>query len=102
MIETFVLGRLAGGGVEYMHYDHATDAFTIERKYDKEPVLEFNHEQQKVAPSNWRGDMHKVASIPLTLYFDLREKGIIQDPERMKRWLNDPDNRMFRTKLGRV
>jgi hypothetical protein len=46
--------------------------------------------------------MHKVASIPMNVYFDLKEKGILDDPAALKRWLNDSDNRFFRTKAGRV
>jgi hypothetical protein len=46
--------------------------------------------------------MHKVASIPMTLFYDLKKQGIIDDPARLKAWLNNPDNRFFRTRPGRV
>tara|TARA_R100000700_G_scaffold17295_1_gene23870 strand:- start:353 stop:694 length:342 start_codon:yes stop_codon:yes gene_type:complete len=46
----------------------------------------------------------KVAEIPTTLYFDLIKK--LGDPKHnakaWKRWLNDPDNRLFRTGGGNV
>jgi len=43
-----------------------------------------------------------VASIPLNLYYDLKRQGIVDDPARFKKWLNDSDNRFFRTRGGRV
>lgn len=43
-----------------------------------------------------------VASIPIHIYWDLKRKGIADDDAAMKRWLNDPDNRFFRTFPGRV
>ena len=46
----------------------------------------------------------KVAEIPATLYFDLLKK--FGDPKhnlkKWKRWLNDNENRHFRTTGGRV
>jgi hypothetical protein len=53
-----------------------------------------------------KGFMHKVASIPLALYWQLRRHGIYEehDPFRRKfrKWLNDSDNRAFRTRPGRI
>lgn len=48
------------------------------------------------------GDVSRVASIPLSIYYDLKRRGITDDPKAMKRWLNDPDNRAFRTREGTV
>ena len=52
--------------------------------------------------ADWKGDMHKVASIPMSIFYDLKRKGILDDPVAMKKWLNDPDNRVFRTRPGQV
>jgi hypothetical protein len=46
--------------------------------------------------------MHKVGSIPMSIYHELQKQGILQDEKRLKKWLNDPDNRVFRTRPGRV
>ncbi len=49
----------------------------------------------------------RMASIPSSVWFDLQRKGIIPrsgsflTPE-FKRWLNDPDNRFFRTRPGKI
>jgi hypothetical protein len=100
MIETFYMGPVPGGH-EYMHYDHATDSITLEQVFDCEPVTELNRARQNV-DSGWKGDMHCVASIPMPLYMEMRKQGIFDDEKRLSKWLNDPENRFFRTKLGRV
>ena len=52
--------------------------------------------------------MYKVASIPLIVVQELAQKGImgtngtIKDPVRMKKWLNDPDNKHFRIYKGNL
>ena len=92
-------------GVKKMwHYDAEKDEGIIENVIDATDVVEenkasFNQYDEK---SNWKGDMHKVASIPMTLFYDLKKQGIIDDPARLKAWLNNPDNRFFRTRPGRV
>ena len=50
---------------------------------------------------------NKVASIPLTVIDDLNAKGIMRgfavlDEKRFKAWLNERDNRVFRTRTGVV
>jgi hypothetical protein len=92
-------------GVKKMwHYDGDKDEAIIENIIDATDVIEenkatFNQYDEK---ANWKGDMHKVASIPMALFYDLKKQGIIDDPARLKAWLNDPDNRFFRTRPGRV
>jgi hypothetical protein len=92
-------------GVKKMwHYDADKDEAIIETIVDASGVVEdnkteFNHFDER---SNWKGDLHKVASIPMSVYYDLKAQGITEDPARMKAWLNDPDNRFFRTRPGRV
>lgn len=52
--------------------------------------------------ARWDDDYNHVASIPYVILMDLQRKGILDDEERFKAWLNDPDNRMFRTRPGRI
>lgn len=92
-------------GVKKMwHYDGDKDEGIIESIIDATDVVEENKAQfnQIDEKAGWKGDMHKVASIPMTLFYDLKKQGIIDDPARLKAWLNDPDNRFFRTRPGRV
>jgi hypothetical protein len=83
------------------HYDNATDIATITAEQDVNEVIEANKQQFNDAPTK-HGEWNKVASIPMVIYMDLKKKGIVDDPVAMKRWLNDPDNRFFRTRPGQV
>ena len=48
------------------------------------------------------GEGRRVASVPITVWEKLIRDGIANDQKKLKVWLNDPDNRAFRTKLGLV
>lgn len=48
------------------------------------------------------GDLKFAARIPLAIWNDLQAKGIAQDPEALKKWLNDPENKAFRVWRGRL
>jgi hypothetical protein len=89
------------GITEYWHPSEDGDAFTLEVVQDAEPVVEFN----KKAQAEWQGKrwgdgLQHVAQIPMNIYWDLKNKGILNDQVALRRWLNDPDNRFFRTKTG--
>lgn len=58
----------------------------------------FNNTDER---ARW-GDIAHVARIPVTVYHHLKKSGIADDPKRMKTWLNDRDNRLFRMRAGRV
>lgn len=91
-------------GIErWFHASADGETFTIETIQHVEPIVEAAKMEYNAAPERW-GErlMHKVASIPMALYADLKRKGIIDDEAAMKRWLNDSDNRHFRTRPGRV
>lgn len=83
----------------FFHDDNAGDTFIIETEQECAPIIEENKEAYNNAPDRM-GDMVRVASIPTSIYFDLKKKGIADDPVAMKRWLSDPDNRFFRTHPG--
>jgi len=83
------------------HWDDTTDEFLIQTQQDTTDIVEANKAAYNDAPDRW-GEFTRVASIPISLYFDLKKKGIADDPEAMKRWLNDPDQRFFRTRPGRL
>jgi hypothetical protein len=91
------------GQKQYWH-DHDDGSVTIQTVQDVEDVAESNKQSfnQVDERANWNGDMHKVASIPMAIFYDLKRKGILDDPAAMKKWLNDSDNRVFRTRPGQV
>lgn len=91
------------GTTRLFHYDNETDRFGIETIQDVEGIVEENKADLNDCTSLDRfGEMRRVASIPLTVYMDLQARGIIDDQAAMKRWLNDPDNRFFRTFRGKI
>jgi hypothetical protein len=45
--------------------------------------------------------MVRVARIPAVVVMQLREAGIWRDPKALDRWLDQPENRHFRTDGGR-
>ena len=67
-------------------------------------LLRQNAGQRNIARNDWRGDLHQIASIPLNIAYDgaLGDAMKEQDTKWLSRWLNDSDNRAFRTKEGRV
>lgn len=68
-----------------------------------DPVLEDNQENRKERDSRTRWqDLNHVARIPNVILWELKQKGILDYEKAMKKWLNDPDNKVFRTREGRV
>jgi hypothetical protein len=77
----------------------------VETQQDVEDVIvaakdRSNHD--KYAFLKWQGDFHQIATIPMPILMELHRRGITTDDKAYAKWLNDPDNRKFRSKLGRV
>lgn len=83
----------------YFDYDADTDEAIIRKEQDMTAIIESNKREFNAAPERW-GEWTKVGSIPLSVYYELERQGITKDQEAMKKWLNDPDNRYFRTRPG--
>jgi hypothetical protein len=82
-------------------YWHVTDKgeYVVEHVQDATTIANFNKRQYNDTPQKY-GDVNKVASIPLSVYYELKRKGIADDPKALKKWLNDSDNQVFRTRAG--
>jgi len=91
------------GVIELFHYDPDTERVVIETRHDVTDIIEHNKRiaNEFTSLDRW-GDMTRVASIPMSLYMEMKKQGIIDDQAAMRRWLNDPDNRFFRTRPGVV
>ena len=90
------------GITKYWH-DNQVGTVTIESDQDVKAIMEANQFGRKEMDKHTKwGEMSRVASIPLTLYYELQKKGILDDQAAMKKWLNDPDNELFRTRKGKV
>jgi hypothetical protein len=88
---------------EYFYYDDDTGECRIEQVQNTDFIVEQN--KQRLAQSSVRdkwGEMTLVATIPMSLWADLNAKGIVKDTKEFKKWLNDPENRFFRTREGKV
>jgi hypothetical protein len=80
----------------------------IRTTQDVSDIVEQNLAQYNATSvhAKW-GDMAKVASLPFTIVDTLNRKGIMRgfaviDEKEFKKFLNDPENRFFRTRPGKV
>ena len=91
-------------GIQNIYHEDADGNTTIETFQDVEAVVKEaqykNNCFDERAP--WKGDLHQVAEIPMTILMQLQKDGIMDDQKRFRKWLNDRDNRVFRTRPGRV
>src|SRR5690242_16417497 len=82
--------------------------FAVETLFDVEAIKDENTAVRNSQPPGWKGREHMVASIPMPLFQQLqaqwRAQGLSYDERQraMAKWLNDPDNAIFRTKTGRI
>lgn len=83
----------------------------IETREDISAILEQNKKEYNSFDerAKWSDDLlgNKIASIPFTVIDELNKQGIMRgfsivDQKRMKAWLNERDNRVFRTRTGVV
>jgi hypothetical protein len=82
--------------------------YVIETKQDITGILESNKAQFNAIDerAKW-GEWTKIASLPNVVIDDLNKQGIMRgfavlDEKRFRIFLNDPDNRFFRTRPGQV
>ena len=100
-------------GVVRTAYDDGNGGLLIKHSTDLTDFIEHTKAQynDNSGTTGW-GDnpidrKNKIASLPTEIINELNQKGImrgyyIMDQKAMKRWLNDPDNRVFRTRGGTV
>lgn len=83
----------------------------IETRQDITDILEQNKKEYNSFDERARWSDHlfgnKVASIPMTVIDELNKQGIMRgfavlDEKRFRAWLNERDNRVFRTRTGVV
>jgi hypothetical protein len=92
------------GQSSHFEYDPASDMYLLRQSQDVSGIAEANRREfNSDAPARRHDGLgRKVASIPLTIWMDLYRKGITRDRKAFRRWLNDSDNRVFRTAPGTV
>ncbi|UOF77132.1 hypothetical protein [Caudoviricetes sp.] len=88
---------------------HSIDGSNVlEVRQDVSQIIEQNKAQYNAIDerAKW-GELTKIASLPMVVIDDLNKKGImrgfaVMDQRGFKAFLNDPDNRFFRTRPGEV
>lgn len=92
----------ATGRTVWSYFDGEKDIYRID--YPVEQTIKENAEARASAPSNWKGEYHRIASIPLNIVHDsgFSEAITQQDDKWLSNWLNSSDNRAWRTKEGKV
>ncbi len=79
------------------------DQIVIATSQDVTAIVKANKRSANAIDKHQKhGEWSKVASIPMSVYHQLKEQGITDDPARFKRWLNDGENKYFRTRGGIV
>ncbi len=78
------------------------DEMVIQNVQKVDDILAITKEQYKESAGEQWGLRSQVARIPVVVWGDLLRDGIAQDKERLKAWLNDSDNRVWRTRPGRI
>lgn len=88
--------------------DHADGGVTVHSAQDvSEIIAENKFDYNERGGSRWAHFQNHVARIPTSIWFDGVRRGIFgdtADPEdkNLTAWLNDPDNKAFRTRPGKV
>tara|TARA_B100000902_G_scaffold253356_1_gene239863 strand:- start:2245 stop:2571 length:327 start_codon:yes stop_codon:yes gene_type:complete len=79
------------------------DRFVIETTQDVTELIKRNKRSlNDIDRHQPYGEWSKIASLPLSVYWDLKKQGIVDDRNAFKKWLNDPDNKYYRTRVGKV
>ena len=84
-------------------YDEVEDKLHIQSTQDTAPILELNKIERNAFDVAFNSDVkhptgwQRVASIPNIIVDELMKEGRWGDREEMKKWLNDPNNKAFRT-----
>lgn len=104
--------RTINDGVTSTSFIDNGDNLIVKKSQDISHLIEYNKSQynQSDERQRWDGNNaygNKVASIPLVVFNELDKLGItrgfsIIDHKRFKEFLNNPDNRVFRTRTGKI
>lgn len=107
MAKNPVLRDAEAGKEVFVHKD--ADGYTVEQKQHVKHIIERNKRMRDAwQPNQLIGNTQRhhqqVAEIPNVLYWELRQKfgSPQQNPKDWFKWLNDPENRAFRSGGGRL
>lgn len=83
--------------------DNGDGTMTARTDYPHDALIDENTAFRNAVSGGWKGDYHRVASVPLNIFHDqLAEASKQGDDRYLSKWLNDADNAAWRTKAGKV
>lgn len=93
--------------VQELHVDD--EQIVVSEEQDVTDIIDQNVSEYASTDERARfGELRKVASIPMSVFYELQRKGILAhngqptDQKKFAQWLNDRDNLKFRTRPGTV
>ncbi len=99
---TLVDHDLKTGRTVWGYFDGEKQVYRVD--YPVEETIKENAEARASARSDWKGEYHRVASIPLNIAHDSGFVDAItqKDKKFISNFLNDGDNAAWRTKSGKI
>ena len=80
--------------------DDASSVFHVHHRQDVEPILDSIARDREIMSNT--GQNKLAARIPTIIYEELQRKGITEDEQLFKAWLNSSDAAPFRIWRGRL
>ena len=104
------MGRILdvkGDMIETLHFDESSGKSIIQTTQDVDPYLKQIEDEKQHSVSGWKGDLHKVATVPLVLVERWNQEfkcNILDKKNRhlLMLKLNDPEFSKLRVKEGRI
>ncbi len=89
---------------QIFHANEHDQTYTVETVQDVSEIIKNNDNQRNETDKHtpYGDGMTKVASIPMSIYAEWLAKGYTRDQKKMKKLLNSPELKRFRTREGRV
>lgn len=83
--------------------DNGDGTTTARTDYPADALIDENTAFRNSLDAGWKGDYHRIASIPLNIFHEQLAEASKQDDNKfLSKWLNDSDNAAWRTKAGKV
>lgn len=104
-------------GIRRIFHGEDDGSFVMETRQETQPIVEgaamIRDAQRHAGLQKFdpKKEFHQIASIPVTIFYDLKRRGIlggeaheptVLDSKAFMKWLHDSDNKAFRTHEGTV
>lgn len=86
--------------ITYRHEDpEQPDKLILEEVDDLEPIIQEAKRLSELEPGK---EFRHAAVVPATILRKASREGWLNDPAAWRKWMNDPDNKIFRTWPGDI